>query len=88
MVTSIDFLEFEWFLPTPAKPELAITIPNDQCFNLNQNLYGQMPNRITVGVSLNGKTICLREAAETGFKIPKSGTIKGMPLISSIKNAE
>jgi hypothetical protein len=85
METPIDTIEFEWFFPIPPKPELAITIPNEKCFNLNQNLCSRVPKRITIGVSKNGKIICLKEEPEMGFRIPKSGTIQDMNLIDSIK---
>lgn len=78
-------MEFEWFSPPPRKPELAITIPNDKCFNLNQNLFRQMPKQIAVGISADGKTICLKENPGTGLQIPKSGTINSYHLVAFIK---
>lgn len=81
----INSLEFKWFLPAPPKPELAITIPNDKCFNLNQNLCSQMPNYITIGVLEGGKTLCLKKETEIGYQIPKSGSIKAINIIEYMK---
>jgi hypothetical protein len=77
--------EFEWFLPTSREPELKISIPNDICFNLNQKLYAQMLDKITIGISMDGKTIHIKTMPDIGFCIPKSGTIKDSTLIDSIK---
>lgn len=87
MGAQLDSLEFEWFFPTPPKPELAITIPNDKCLNLNQNLYGQIQESIVIGLTSDGKKIGLRKVTETetGFQILKSGTIKDINLIDTIK---
>jgi hypothetical protein len=80
-----DHVEFEWFFPTPPKPEFAITIPNDKCFNLNQNLCSQILERIAVGVAGDGKVIKLKKEPEFGFRVPKSGTIQDINLVASIK---
>ena len=79
------FPEIEWFLPRPQKVEYAINIPNDNCFNLNAKLRVQMPEQITLGVGANGKTLWIKEKAEEGYKIPKSGVIKASNLIDAIK---
>lgn len=87
MGAQVDSLEFDWFFPTPPRPDLTITIPNDKCFNLNQNLYGQMPESIVIGVTSDGKNIGIRKVtdSENGFQILKSGTIKDTNLIDTIK---
>ena len=38
--------ELEWFYPPERKSEFMITISNDRCFNLNQNLCSQIECRI------------------------------------------
>lgn len=87
MNAQLDFLKFDWFFPTPSRPELVVTIPNDKCFNLNPNLFNQIPESIVIGVTNDGKNICLREktGTETSFPILKSGTIKDINLIDSMK---
>lgn len=76
---------FKWFLPEPRKAELAISIPDEKRLNLNQRLCATMPERITIGVSPDGKTICIKECKESGFRVPKSGIIKGSEVASYIK---
>lgn len=80
----INFSELEWFLPPPKKVELIISIPNDNCFNLNPKLSDEVKKKITIGVSTDGKTIVLKEE-EKGYNIPKSGIIKASNLIDAIK---
>ena len=83
--TSAAFPEFEWFLPSPKKAELAITIPNDRCINFNPRLKSQLPEQITIGVSPDGKILRVKESAGEGYHIPKSGSIKASVLIDNIK---
>ncbi len=45
----------------------------------------QIAEYIRVGVNSNGKTICIKEDKEGGFLILKSGIIKDVRLIDSIK---
>lgn len=82
---TINISEFEWFLPSPRKPILAITIPNDNCFNLNQNLCIQIPKHIRIGLSSDGKRLALKEETEEGYFVPKSGGIKDSVLVQEIK---
>jgi hypothetical protein len=82
---SMDFSRFKWFLPAPREAKFAISIPNEKCFNLNQKLYAEISKRIAVGVSTDGKTLCIKED-EQGYKVPKSGSIKDGVLVGDIKN--
>lgn len=83
--SSYEPSEFTWFLPAPRKPVLSITIPNDNCFNLNQKLYSQINDRIAIGVNCDGKRIRIKLKPEVGYSVPKSGIIKDLDLIAKIK---
>lgn len=78
--------DFEWFTPQPKKAELAITIPNNHCFNLNPSLRAKIPQKIEIGVG-HGGTILWLQPHDTGYKIAKSGTLKDSLLIGSIKRS-
>ena len=77
-------LDFEWFLPDPKNAECVITIPNDYSFNINQKLLNKIPKNITIGISLDGKTLKIKDDTK-GFKIPKSGSMKAFTFIAAIK---
>ena len=75
--------DLEWFYPPERKSEFMITIPNDKCFNLNQNLRLQIEYKVGIAKTSDGKALCLREK-ENGYKIPKSGTVHPVELIAAI----
>jgi hypothetical protein len=77
--------EFEWFLPIPRRPILAITITNEKFINLNQKLCSQVAKYITIGISSDGKKIGLKEVAG-GYFVPKNGVIKDPRLVLQIKS--
>lgn len=81
-----DFLDFEWFLPAPRKSEFVITVNNTKSFNLNQRLCSKIWKQIQIGITSDGKTLCLKEKPENGFFVPKSGSIKDSVLINEIKS--
>jgi hypothetical protein len=72
-------------LPAQKKIEFAITIPNNNCFNLSQRLIEAVQKKITIGVSSDGKTLALKEDIEKGYNVPKSGVIKASNVIDAIK---
>ena len=82
-MSDVDFARFQWFTPQTTAP-LALTIPNTICMNLNPKLTSQMPSHIEIGVSEDGREICLRAKADNGYKVPKSGSIKDKRLIQAL----
>lgn len=85
-MSSIHFAEFTWFSPTP-KTTLSISIPNENSFNLNPKLMEQMPSYIEIGVSSDGRVLGIREKPDTGYKLPKSGSVKAKELICFLVSA-
>ncbi len=82
-MSNINFTEFTWFSPKP-KITLAVTIPNQDVLNLNSKLMEQMPKYVVIGAKDAGRILCIREQANTGYRLPKSGTVKGRDLIESL----
>lgn len=74
-MASIQFEEFSWFTPK-AKTQMAITIPNQKNINLNSKLMAQMPAHIIIGVKDSGATLAVRETDTSGWRLPKSGSLK------------
>lgn len=75
--------EFSWYLPTPPKPVLSITIPDEKSINLNGRLREIVPNRLKIGVNMDGTKLGLLEE-QKGFHIPKNGMIKAQDVIHDI----
>ncbi|MCA1292267.1 hypothetical protein LBW89_04435 [Paenibacillus sp. alder61] len=75
--------EFDWFLPTPPKKILSITIPDEKNFNLNAKLCESIPKFIKIGVNSDGTMLGLLEDIK-GFGVPKNGRIKAESLIERI----
>ncbi|NCC67032.1 MAG: hypothetical protein EOM14_02390 [Clostridia bacterium] len=82
-MVKINQEEFTWFLPSP-KSDLSINIPNSNRLNLNNKLVDKMPAYITLGISLDGTKIFIKEHGEDGFKVIKSGSIKAHEFISAL----
>lgn len=82
-MSKVDFNDFTWFIPKP-KSRSAITIPNLNIMNLNAKLMENMPSYVTIGVDKTGKCLCLREQAPSGYKLPRSGSVKDKELIANI----
>lgn len=85
-MSKIDFGEFTWFVPKP-KNKLAITIPNLSVMNLNPKLMEEMPPYIAIGVNQIGDQLCLREQPDSGYKLPKGGSVKDKDLIKFISSS-
>lgn len=80
-MTTIDFADFTWFSPKPKGSQMAITVPNLTCLNFNAKAMIKMPVQIQIGISEDAKTIGICEKPGTGYKIPKSGTVKDKDLV-------
>lgn len=74
-MASIQFEEFSWFVSKP-KTQMTITIPNQKNINLNPKLMEQMPTYIAIGAKDGGKSLAIRATDESGWRLPKSGSLK------------
>lgn len=85
-MSNLNFSDFIWFTEKKKKNELAITVPNLHNFNLCPRLLLQLPERISIGISPDGKTVLIRKNTpdETGITPPKSGCVKLGELINYI----
>ena len=66
--------DFTWFIPK-LQSGYAITVPNKDRMNFNAKLLPQLPLKIKIGVSTDGRTLAL-QADEQGYKIPKNGSLR------------
>ena len=82
-MSNVDFGAFKWYTPRRAS-QLAITIPNPNHLNLNPKLRTQMPTHIQIGTKDNGQCICIRECPDTGYKVPKGGSIEDKSILQDI----
>lgn len=74
--------DFTWIKPKNKKM-MAITIPNETNFNINAALAAKLPERIGIGYIAETKVLALRKD-DTGFVLPKSGTLKLADLIQNL----
>ena len=74
---------FTWFLPEE-KPPYVITIPNEHTLSLNEKLRKQITGPIKIGISADGKTICVRPIADSGFRVLNSGRIHAETVIAAL----
>lgn len=80
-MADIDFNKFRWFSPRQ-KNGLSITIPNALSINLNPRLAETVQVQIEIGID-GPHTLCLRPS-ETGYKVPKSGSIHTCDVIATL----
>ena len=85
MVASVNFEEFKWFTPIPKNP-LRISIPNLQSLRLSPMFKEEVPQFVEIGVSDHGRTLCIREKQETGYRV-SNNSIKANNLIQHLVNA-
>lgn len=81
-MANFDFEQFQWFLPKPKNP-CAITIRDQGKLTLNAKFLEEAPLQFTVGVSQDGRRLCIREHAD-GFKRLSSGAVKDSRIIQQI----
>lgn len=81
----IETHNFEWFLPSPPKPVLILTVFNDGVIRLNGKLCEEIPKTLKIGVDVDGKTLGLVECSEKGYRIPKNGRVKDINLVKAIE---
>jgi len=82
---TLDFHQFEWYLPTPPEPLLLITISSENVICLNRKLCEYVPKQIQIGINMDGTRLGLAGISDKGYRVPKNGMIKDDRLVQRIK---
>lgn len=81
----IDVSHFEWFLPSPPRPVLALTVYSGGEICFNGKLCEYVPKQLRIGVNRDGKILGLAGCSEKGYRVPKNGRIKDPNLVKVIE---
>lgn len=83
-IRTFDKANYEWFLPQGRK--LSYTVSFTVCgkCNISSKLLPLIPASITIGICCDGKEIVLAEKEESGYKLPKSGSLRDPNLTRAI----
>lgn len=86
-MSKYDISTFTWYTVEPKPPEMAVNVSDSGGFFFNAELRKRMPEHFVVGASPDKRVLCVAEAPDTTYTLPKSGRAKIPALLQDIKAA-
>lgn len=78
---------FTWYTLGPKPPEMAINVSDTGGFLFNAELRKRMPEHFRIGASPDKRVLCIAEAADATFTLPRDGRARIPALLQDIKAA-
>ena len=86
-MSKYDISTFTWYELGRKTSEMAISVSDSGGFFFNAELRKRMPEHFGIGASPDKRVLCVAEAADATFTLPKDGRTKISDLLQDIKSA-